>query len=96
MVPLAMLADGIVPLNPAAFAPPAKIAYGDGVKAWRGVSAVNAPAPLVRPAISRQRAGPVKAPAPKSSVVVRNPLATLIPAFVTGPAMTTPGLLVES
>jgi len=50
----------------------------------------------VRTATSSQRSAPVKIPAPKSSVAVNSPLLTPVAGLVIGPAMTTPGLLVES
>jgi hypothetical protein len=45
---------------------------------------------LVRAAISSQRASPAKTPAPKSSVVVNNPLATPVALFVSGPRTALP------
>ena len=43
-----------------------------------------------------QRAGPVKTPGPKSSVTVNSPLLMAVAELVSGPAMTVPGLFVES
>src|SRR5262249_43218740 len=95
IVPLPMLAPEIVPVIPAAFTPPAKIAYGDGLIGCRGTRVTNPPAPLVRTAISNQRGGPEKTLAPKSSVAAKSPLLTGVAALVRGPATELP-LLAES
>ena len=71
-------------------APPAKIAYGDGVRPCRGVSAVNAPPPAGRASICSHRSPPLKTPLPKSIVTVNKPLLTAVAEFVTGPATTVP------
>src|SRR4051812_46582628 len=70
-------------------------AYGVAVSAWRGVNGIRAAAtPLLRTAISSQRASPGKADAPKSSGTVNRPLLTTVGAFVIGPANTAPPIFV--
>ncbi|OQB94380.1 MAG: hypothetical protein BWX84_00205 [Verrucomicrobia bacterium ADurb.Bin118] len=54
-------------------------AWGAAVIFWRGVSAVNAPAPLVRASNCNQRSAPVNTPAPGSTVTVNSPLLTRMP-----------------
>src|SRR3954471_13125405 len=88
IVPAPMLAAEIVPERfeavPAACA---HSAYGVAVSACRGVRGSRAAAtPLLRTAISSQRASPGKAGVPKSSRTVNNPLLTTVGAFVIGPA----------
>ena len=73
---------------------PAQRAYGTGISGWRGDSVLKWFAPVVFTAISSQLPLPIKAPGPKSMVVVKRPLLTVVAEFVSGPAMTPPAILV--
>jgi hypothetical protein len=88
---------GSVPVNCAAARLPtrllaefAKMAYGVGVIFWRGNSAVKFVTPDARTAMSSQRSGPVKMPAPKSSVTSNSPLLAGTERFVSEPLMAFP------
>ena len=63
----------------------AKRAYGTGVNGWRGMRVSNATLlPLVRTLISNQRFPPLaKGVSPKSIIVVKSPLLTMVAVFVT-------------
>ena len=87
ITPLTWL-TGSVPDKPPAV--PARMAYGVGVNGCRGVSVTKPDAPLVRTAISSQRALPVNTPEPKSNVTVNRPLVTGVAAFVRIPLTTLP------
>ena len=54
------------------------------MSAWRGARVVNDVAPLVRAAISSQRALPSNTPLPKFSVTQNRPLVTPVALLVTG------------
>ena len=57
---------------------------------WRGDSVVKLVAPLVRTAMSSQRALPLNTPAPKSSMTVNSPLVTGVAALVSAEPATLP------
>jgi hypothetical protein len=60
-----------------------RMAYGVAVSGWRGLSVVKLPPPAGRTLISRKRAAPGKAAAPKSNSTEKTPPVTVTPVTVT-------------
>jgi hypothetical protein len=77
-----MVLDGKLLASAAVPALGAYSAYGEAVSDWRGERMLKSLAPLVRAAISSQRASPLNTPVPKSSVTVKRPLLTAMAELV--------------